>query len=522
STLWLAGSPLQAVDIQVPLDAPTINAAISLAVDGDEIIVSPGIWNEALDFAGKRIEIRSEAGPEFTTIDGSLDNPVVRFVSGESELAHLNGFTIRGGGGVLVNGVRKGGGIYIIDSSPRISNCIVLENQAAVGAGLAIDGGNVTPIQLDQVEFSQNQAVDSGGGIAITGSNAGVSLVNCLIQNNHADIVGGALYCESSNLQLQSCQIVGNNTDLLAGGIWIYQNSDATFLNCEIAENVTAVTGGGMVVSDFSRVTLDHCLIRDNEGGTSGGGVLMDSGDGSDAQVFRFCVFYGNSASASGANLGVSLNTASILLERCTFGPPAPGVVANITVNNSIPNILTIDSCIIVGGGPQPIQVLPGSTNAFFSCIEGLATSSIFSFDCIDEDPQFVDASSGNLALGPGSACIDGGNPALPVDSDGSSADMGALGPTGAGDFRRGDVDASSSTNLADAIQLLALLFIPGSAPIDCLDAADVDDDGSINITDAIRILDHLFVSGTAFPAPSDVCGVDPTDDTLDCGLICP
>ncbi|MBT7130742.1 MAG: hypothetical protein HN891_08545 [Planctomycetes bacterium] len=518
----LGGSMIQAAEIQVPLDATTINAAIALAVDGDEIVVSPGSWNEAIDFAGKQIVIRSTAGPEVTTISGTLDNPVVRFTSGESALAHLDGFTIRGGGGVLINGVRKGGGIYIIDSSPRISNCIVMENQATIGAGIAIDGGNVTPIELDQVEVSQNQALDAGGGIAVIGSTSGISLVDCLILQNHADIVAGAIYSESSNLQLQSCQLIENNTDLLAGGVWLYQESGATFLDCEIAQNVTAVTGGGLVVSDYSRVTLDHCRIHDNVGGANGGGVLIDSGDGTETQVLRFCVFYGNSASASGANLGVSLNVASILLERCTFGPPAAGAVANITVNNSIPNILTIDSCIIVGGGPQPVQVLPGSTNAFFSCIEGLATSSIFSFDCIDEDPLFVDVSAGNLALELGSACIDGGNPALPFDPDGSAPDMGALGPEGVGSFRRGDVDASSTANLADAVQVLALLFIPGSAQIECMDAADANDDGSVNITDAIKILDYLFVSNTPLPAPSDVCGEDPTDDAITCGLICP
>ncbi|MBT7104317.1 MAG: hypothetical protein HN940_08455, partial [Planctomycetes bacterium] len=55
----LGGSMIQAAEIQVPLDATTINAAIALAVDGDEIVVSPGSWNEAIDFAGKQIVIRS-------------------------------------------------------------------------------------------------------------------------------------------------------------------------------------------------------------------------------------------------------------------------------------------------------------------------------------------------------------------------------------------------------------------------------------------------------------------------------
>jgi hypothetical protein len=52
----------------------------------------------------------------------------------------------------------------------------------------------------------------------------------------------------------------------------------------------------------------------------------------------------------------------------------------------------------------------------------------------IAEDPDFADASAGDLSLSAGSPCIDAGNPAASQnDADGSRNDMGAYGgPNGA------------------------------------------------------------------------------------------
>ena len=82
--------------------------------------------------------------------------------------------------------------------------------------------------------------------------------------------------------------------------------------------------------------------------------------------------------------------------------------------------------------------------------------------------------------------------------------------------FKRGDVNADGTTNIADAISLLAHLFASEPEPL-CVDAADSNDDGQLNIADAISTLGHLFGGGGDLPPPFSGCGVDPTDDTLDC-----
>ena len=44
-----------AAEILVPQDVPQINTAIDLALEGDEIIVSPGDWPAPINFNGKNI-----------------------------------------------------------------------------------------------------------------------------------------------------------------------------------------------------------------------------------------------------------------------------------------------------------------------------------------------------------------------------------------------------------------------------------------------------------------------------------
>ncbi|MBN1420215.1 MAG: PKD domain-containing protein [Planctomycetes bacterium] len=83
--------------------------------------------------------------------------------------------------------------------------------------------------------------------------------------------------------------------------------------------------------------------------------------------------------------------------------------------------------------------------------------------------------------------------------------------------FRRGDANADSSINIADAVFSLNYQFASGASPT-CLKAADANDDGQVNLADPVFLLNFLFVSGSPPPpAPFGSCGVDPTDDGLTC-----
>jgi len=86
--------------------------------------------------------------------------------------------------------------------------------------------------------------------------------------------------------------------------------------------------------------------------------------------------------------------------------------------------------------------------------------------------------------------------------------------------FIRGDVNNDSGRNVADAVYLLASLFVPGSPLATCMDSADCNDDGGVNVADAVFLLSNLFIPGSPpIPPPGTNfdCGIDPTADALDC-----
>jgi hypothetical protein len=85
--------------------------------------------------------------------------------------------------------------------------------------------------------------------------------------------------------------------------------------------------------------------------------------------------------------------------------------------------------------------------------------------------------------------------------------------------FLRGDTNGDGGRNVADAVFLLASLFVPGSAPVACTDAGDCNDDGGMNVADAVYLLSSLFIPGSDPPPPPSGpdCGQDPTDDMLTC-----
>jgi hypothetical protein len=98
----------------------------------------------------------------------------------------------------------------------------------------------------------------------------------------------------------------------------------------------------------------------------------------------------------------------------------------------------------------------------------------------------------------------------------------GSAAHAGGNPFTRGDVNADASVDIADAIFLLGVLFLPGAPPIACEGVADANDDGTVNIADAISILSFLFdPSAPPLPEPSPTSppGYDPTPtDPFPCG----
>jgi pectin methylesterase-like acyl-CoA thioesterase len=105
--------------LHVPSEYSTIQAGIDASVNGDTVLVAPGIYHEHLNFSGKGILLKSVEGPA-TTITRQLDGvPLVTFNTNEGPSSIIQGFTIFGS---------TGAGIYCYNASPIIQDNIIENN----------------------------------------------------------------------------------------------------------------------------------------------------------------------------------------------------------------------------------------------------------------------------------------------------------------------------------------------------------------------------------------------------------
>ena len=85
----------------------------------------------------------------------------------------------------------------------------------------------------------------------------------------------------------------------------------------------------------------------------------------------------------------------------------------------------------------------------------------------------------------------------------------------------RGDANGDSSIDISDVIAGLGYTF--SGNPVGCLDALDANDSGGIDISDSIFMLAYIFSAAAEPLAPFPNCGVDPTEDAIDCAnYTCP
>jgi len=214
-------------ELHVPGQYPTIQAAIDASAHGCTIIVAPGIYtgqgNCDLDFDGKRITVRSTDpnNPNVvrTTIIDCNGTELEQhrgfyFHNDEDVNSILRGFAITGG-----YNSGSGGAIYCEESSPTITNCVLVANTAGDGGAIGCFLGNPTIMNCvitGNLSNGMCGLLPSGSGGGVSCIDSSPTITNCTISGNYANcgsggIIAFALFTSDDGPIISNC-ILWNDT----------------------------------------------------------------------------------------------------------------------------------------------------------------------------------------------------------------------------------------------------------------------------------------------------------------------
>ena len=436
----------------------TIQAAVDEAADGDEVLVSNGVYEtggrveEGYSLTNrvlidKAVTVRSVNGPEVTIIKGagpSGENAVRCVWLGSG--AVLCGFTLTNGhtrSSGHSEHEKSGGGAWC-ECGAVLSNCVISGNYAENGGGVyrgrlynctlsgnsAYKGGGVCEGTLSNCTLSGNSAFYGGGAHSCT-------LYDCTLSDNTAGYGdsgdGGGAY----NCTLYGCTLSGN---------WAPRGGGAkggTLSNCTLSAN-SATHGGGAY-----RGTLYDCTLSANSA-THGGGAKR--------ATLHNCTLSTNSATVNGGGACDSeLHNCTLKGNTATHGGGAKGgTLHNCTLSGN--------SATANGGGACESEMhncilwwneAPEGSNWYGGSLECCCTAPLPGGEGnINADPLFVDQQGGNLRLGYGSPCINAGTNkdwmTGSSDLDGRPRVVGEAVDMGAYEYD-GEIDDSDGDRVPDA-----------------------------------------------------------------------
>ena len=211
SLAFVGTSATIAGTINVPGDYTLIQDAIDNSSNGDVINIAAGTYNEYnLNPGGKAITIQGTLngdGTLATTIDAQQGGIVFVISSGEGSGTVIKDLVITGGSAFI------GGGIFLQDSNPTISSCVIQDNESGNrGGGIYCSNGSPT---ITSSTISDNTAAAIGGGVFCSNGNPTIS--GCTILGNSANLDGGGIYCSNSEPTISGSVICGNAPDQLNG-----------------------------------------------------------------------------------------------------------------------------------------------------------------------------------------------------------------------------------------------------------------------------------------------------------------
>ncbi len=347
------------------------------------------------------------------------------------------------------NTVDNGGGMYSDGGNPQLIDVIFQSNQAVSdGGGLYIDGGNLS---LSDSHFDGNNA-SNGAGIFVNGGN--LDMRNTQVTNGLVGGSGGGIFIASSgSISIKGGSINTNHAYAQGGGI--YSEGSISMIGTTLNGNNGEAGGGGIelvntTTADFVNLTIDS---NQTITGGFGGGIRTDNA----TATFTNLLLTHNSAWQGG---GMSLENSDISLENATIvqnDSTHPGTA----IHND--NLLTIANTIVYAHFGTSIDAATTVSDSFLQddCPAGAICTGVSTVDPKFADPQMI-----SFRLSPTSPAVDAGDLlVLPpdtydLDGDGNQTESLPIDLDGKTRVVLGRVDAGAyeaqvwNSNWTQAVEL--------------------------------------------------------------------
>jgi predicted outer membrane repeat protein len=228
-------------------------------VDGGTIYVCPGRYQGNFSM-GNATLIGAGHGdnPATSTIlDAAKSGRVVTIAANATAELHRLRIT----GGKVAGNV--GGGVRADAGDLRITNCTIIDNEAANGGGGIYSAG---AFRLTNSTVSLNTGSD-GGGLLLDGTQPGF-LTDSVISGNQTgpgnNFGGGFRNFNTSTLTIVGTEISGNNAGNSGGGIQNFTGTITFNATSRVINNTAATAGGIGGIANQGTVNLNGATVSGN------------------------------------------------------------------------------------------------------------------------------------------------------------------------------------------------------------------------------------------------------------------
>jgi flagellar hook assembly protein FlgD len=211
------------------------------------------------DFTGNKTVLSGDIGAFCDVNDNSY-----HVVVGADD-AVLDGLTITNGNADGSGTNSYGAGIYCLDTSVTIRNCIISDNNCSDYGGAGIY--NTAALTLENCFIVNNHSLARGGGMH---NRAASTISNCVFVGNTAAIDGGGIFNPVSPT-ITNCTFTGNHADK-GGAITNFAPARPKITNCILYGNTADSYGYDDVYNTSgTSPTFSYCNVK---GGISGTGNI--------------------------------------------------------------------------------------------------------------------------------------------------------------------------------------------------------------------------------------------------------